>query len=83
MDQIVRQIRALALHAGAGNFTEAELDGANGSLSELGFTSLSYISLIEALEKTFGIIIDPETDPAFLESLETIACFVAGQLGWA
>jgi acyl carrier protein len=78
-DQIKRDIEALVLQVAEGTFTRADLMAAGGSLEKVGLSSVKYMALIEAMEHRFGITVDPETDPEFLESIDTLAIFVVSQ----
>jgi acyl carrier protein len=80
IDQDLRtQIKELVLLASGGAISMEELESADGSLELVGFNSIAYINLMEALEQTMGVIIDPEEDPEYLNSVDSIAAFVEAQ----
>ncbi|MEU3556118.1 acyl carrier protein [Streptomyces fragilis] len=56
--------------------TVADLRASGGALDRAGVNSIGYINLMEALEQRFGVVIDPEADPQYLVSIESIAQFV-------
>lgn len=52
----------LVVESGDGNFTADELAKAGGSLQALGYSSLSYIRLLDAIENELGVYVDPDQD---------------------
>lgn len=68
-------IRNLVVEAGLGIIQEKDLDNERG-LDELGYGSINYLNLLELIENTFGMMIEPETDLKFLNSVNTIYNFV-------
>jgi acyl carrier protein len=68
-------IRDLVVKAGLGIIQEKDLDNERG-LGELGYGSINYLNLLESIENTFEIMIEPETDLKFLNSVDTIYKFV-------
>ena len=62
----------LVVEASDGNFTAQELAQANGSLQAMGYSSLSYIRLIDAVENELGVYIDPDQDIESLDSVDGI-----------
>ena len=81
MGKLKDEVRATVLSVTEGNVTASDLDAANGELAAAGIDSLMLLALIEALEGEFGIVIDPTQSPEFLMSEDSIASFVADQLG--
>jgi acyl carrier protein len=59
--------------------TVADLRDADGALDKAGVNSIGYINLMEALEQRFGAVVDPEADPQYLMSVDSIARFVRAQ----
>lgn len=74
------RVRRLVAIASGGNLTPADLESAGGSLAEVGFDSIGYMNLFESLERSFGVIIDPEKDPSHLTSVGSIVRFLEDQL---
>jgi acyl carrier protein len=56
--------------------TADDLRATGGSLDDAGVNSIGYINLLEALEQRYGLIVDPETDPHHLRSVDSIAHLV-------
>lgn len=73
------QIKDLVVLAAGGSISMEELEAADGSLEAVGVNSIAYINLMEALEQTLGVVIDPEEDPEYLQSVGSIAMFVESQ----
>ncbi len=73
------QVKDLVVLASGGAISVDELESADGSLEEVGVNSITYINLMEALEQTMGVVIDPEEDPEYLTSVDSIAAFVEAQ----
>ncbi len=73
------QIKDLVVLAAGGGISMEELEAADGSLEAVGVNSIAYINLMEALEQTLGVVIDPEEDPEYLQSVDSIAMFVESQ----
>lgn len=78
-ERLRTQVKELVVLASGGAISLEELESANGSLEEVGVNSIAYINLMEALEQTMGVVIDPEEDPEYLASVDSIAAFVAAQ----
>jgi acyl carrier protein len=72
---MISTIRDLVVTAGLGIIQEKDLNNERG-LDELGYGSINYLNLLELIENTFGIVIEPETDLKFLNSVDTIYKFV-------
>ncbi|MCX4409548.1 MULTISPECIES: phosphopantetheine-binding protein [unclassified Streptomyces] len=70
-------IEALVETATGRVVTAADLRAAGGDLDRAGVNSIGYINLMEALEQRFGVLIDPEADPQYLASVDSIALFLA------
>lgn len=72
---MITTIRNLVVEAGLGIIQEKDLNNERG-LDELGYGSINYLNLLESIENAFGMIIEPETDLKFLNSVDTIYKFV-------
>lgn len=59
--------------------TVAHLRAADGALDRAGVNSIGYINLIEALQQRYGAVIDPESDPEYLMSVDSIVRFIQAQ----
>lgn len=73
------RIKELIVLASGGAVSIEELEAADGSLEEVGVNSIAYINLMEAMEQTMGVVIDPDEDPEYLSSVDSIAAFVQSQ----
>lgn len=76
-----RKVERLVVIATGDSIGEDDLRRAGGSLSDVGLDSIGFMNLLESLERSFGVIIDPEEDPRHLSSVDTIVAFLADQLG--
>lgn len=76
MDRLRAQVETLIVLATGRTVTVDDLRGSGGSLEAVGVNSIGYINLIEAIEKRYGIPSDSATDPAYLESVDSIVAFV-------
>ena len=74
-----RQIADLLAESSGGTVTPEQALDTSTNLIEKGFTSLSFLQLIDAVENTFGLYIDLEGDTTFLGSVPGIAGHVAEQ----
>lgn len=74
------KVEQLVCVASGGSVNVDELRCADGILKNVGLGSIGYMNLLESIERTFGIIIDPEQDPKYLVSVDTIVDFVSDQL---
>ncbi|MFC8274229.1 acyl carrier protein [Streptomyces sp. NPDC057271] len=77
--ELREQIEQLVEVATGKVVTVADLRAADGALDRAGVNSIGYINLMEALEQRFGAAIDPEADPQYLTSVDSIARFVLGR----
>jgi len=75
------RVQVLVCAAAGGAITESTLVQAGGVLENAGLSSLAYINLFEMLERSFGIVIDPEKDPQYLASVDSIVQFLLEQTG--
>lgn len=63
----------------AGSVTKEQALDAQTDLTDKGFTSLSFLQLIDAVETELGVYIDLEGDTKFLQSVDGIADYVHSQ----
>ncbi|GGZ19000.1 acyl carrier protein [Streptomyces nitrosporeus] len=76
------KIAELSVAAGDGGFSARELAEAGYSLTALGYSSLSYMRLIDSIENELGVYLDPEADAEHYETIDSItALVVAGDAG--
>jgi len=77
---IREKVQRLVVIASGGHLTPEDLGTSGGSLAEVGFDSIGYMNLFESLERSFGVVIDPEKDPSHLTSVDSIVHFLHEQL---
>lgn len=75
-DALREQLVRLVIESGEGNLSPEDLRRTGGSLSHLGYSSLSYMRLIDAIENELGVFIDPEADIQQFASVESILAMV-------
>ncbi|MEV6975763.1 phosphopantetheine-binding protein [Kitasatospora sp. NPDC093806] len=78
MDQTALRTKIfdLAIAAGDGSVSAAELTGANYSLRDVGYSSLSYMRLIDSIENEVGVYLDPEAPIEHYETIDTVTALV-------
>jgi acyl carrier protein len=81
INEIRVDIEDLIISSSDDSISTDDLKNANGSLENVGYTSLNYMTVLVGLEQKFGITIDPYEEPSFLESVNTITDYVCDQLG--
>lgn len=75
------RVERLVCIATGDSVREEDLRQAGGSLQDVGLDSIGFMNLLESLERSFGVVIDPEEDPRHLLSVDSIVAFLADQLG--
>ncbi len=65
-----------AVAAGDGTVTTADLAATNGSLTDAGYSSLSYMRLIDMIENELGVYLDPDADDEAFQSIDSITQLV-------
>lgn len=74
----LRELLAEMICAAAdGELEPAEVLATEVSLSDLGLTSLFYLRLVDAVERTFGVVIDPGAAMTSLDTLESLVDLLA------
>ncbi|MFI9429057.1 phosphopantetheine-binding protein [Streptomyces achromogenes] len=72
----------LVIAAGDGSVTAADLAAAGYSLRDVGYTSLSYMRLIDSIENEVGVYLDPEAAIEHYETIDSVTALVlAGGAG--
>lgn len=66
------QLVRIIVDSSDGNLSVGELDAARGSLRALGYSSLSYIRLIDGIENELGVYIDPDADIELFTTVDSI-----------
>ncbi|CAL9603561.1 phosphopantetheine-binding protein [Streptomyces thermolilacinus] len=76
------KILDLAIAAGDGSVTAEELAEAGYSLRDVGYSSLSYMRLIDSIENEVGVYLDPEAAIEHYETIDSVTALVlAGGTG--
>jgi acyl carrier protein len=79
-DALRRTLFRLVVEAGEDVFTEQDLTP-DTSLRSLGYSSLSYMRLIDAIENEFGVWIDPSLEAEGLDTVAGLATVVRASRG--
>jgi acyl carrier protein len=66
------QLVRLIIESGDGGIGPDDLAAAAGSLRNLGYSSISYMRLIDAIENDLGVYIDPEADIELFTTVDSI-----------
>jgi len=72
------QLVRLIVESGDGNLSTGDIASAGGSLQALGYSSLSYIRLIDGIENELGVYIDPDADTEAFSTLDNLVGLVLG-----
>lgn len=70
------KILGLAIAAGDGSVTAADLAAADYSLRDVGYSSLSYMRLIDSIENEVGVYLDPEAAIEHYETIDSVTALV-------
>ncbi|MEE4545579.1 acyl carrier protein [Streptomyces sp. V4-01] len=70
------QLVRLIIESSDGDLSRTEVDAAAGSLRDLGYSSLSYIRLIDGIENELGVYIDPDADAESFATLDRLVGLV-------
>lgn len=79
-DALRRTLARLVVEAGDDAFTERDLTP-DASLRALGYSSLSYMRLIDAIENELGVWLDPSLETDGLDTLAGLAAVVRASRG--
>ncbi len=79
-DTLRSRIVRIVLDSVEGDLTETELSGADWSLPNVGYSSLSYIRMIDTVENELGVFLDPEEDGERIVSVDDIVRLVQERL---
>jgi len=71
----------IVLESGEGEITESDLAAADWSLTAVGYTSLSYIRMIDAVENELGVYLDPEAETERFATIDGIIGLVVESSG--
>lgn len=69
-------VAALVAEASDGQITPEEALAESESLALLGLTSIGQVRLIQALERRFGIVIEPDDDLTALDTVRALAGYL-------
>ncbi|TDV49757.1 phosphopantetheine-binding protein [Actinophytocola oryzae] len=78
-EELKTEITSLIVETSGGVVTGAQVVDESANLLEKGFSSLSFLQLIDALETRYGIYIDLEGDTRFLGRVSSIVTFLREQ----
>ncbi|MEV7966482.1 hypothetical protein AB0O34_10940 [Sphaerisporangium sp. NPDC088356] len=79
-DALRARIVRIVLDSVEGELTETELSAAEWSLSNIGYSSLSYIRMIDTVENELGVYLDPEEDGERIASVDDLVQVVQERL---
>jgi|tagenome__1003787_1003787.scaffolds.fasta_scaffold14186594_1 acyl carrier protein len=78
-EELTTEVTSLIVETSGGVVTDAQVVDESTNLLEKGFSSLSFLQLIDALETRYGIYIDLEGNTRFLGRVSTIVTFLREQ----
>lgn len=70
------KILGLAIAAADGSITADDLAQTNYSLRDVGYSSLSYMRLIDSIENETGVYLDPEAAIEHYETIDSVTALV-------
>ena len=76
LTELAQELAGLVTEASDGQIDPADALAEPESLSLLGLTSLGHVRLIPAVARRYGIVVDPDDDPAALETVPALAEYV-------
>ena len=71
------EVESLVVVATGRAVTVSDLRGCGGSLEAAGVNSIAYINLIEALDRRYHVMVDPEADLEALASVDGIVALIS------
>lgn len=72
-------LAALVVEASDGQISAAEALAEPESLGLLGLTSMGYVRLFQAVERRYGVAIEPDDDLTALDTVPALAAFLHDQ----
>ncbi len=78
-EELSTEVTDLIVEASSGVVTGEQVVDESANLLEKGFSSLSFLQLIDALETRYGVYIDLEADTRFLGRVSSIVKFLREQ----
>lgn len=70
------RLATLVAEASDDQITPAEALAESESLALLGLTSIGHVRLIQAVERRFGVVIEPDDDITGLDTVDALATFL-------
>lgn len=74
-----RDLAVLVAEASDGQIDAAEALAEPESLGMLGLTSMGYVRLIQAVERRYGIAVEPDDDVVILDTVRALAEYLREQ----
>jgi acyl carrier protein len=74
--ELHHDLAALVAEASDGQISAAEALAEPSSLGLLGLTSIGYVRLIQAVERRYGVAVEPDDDLAALDTVDALAEYV-------
>ncbi|WP_328475569.1 acyl carrier protein [Actinoplanes sp. NBC_00393] len=72
MTDLHRDLADLVAEASDGQISPSEALAEQESLGQLGLTSLGYVRLIQAVERRYGVVVEPDDD-AIVDTVPALA----------
>jgi acyl carrier protein len=73
VSELHHDLAALVAEASDGQISAAEALAERSSLGLLGLTSIGYVRLIQAVERRYGVAVEPDDDLAALDTVDALA----------
>lgn len=70
------ELAALVTEVSDGQIGTADALAEPESLTLLGLTSMGQVRLIQAVERRYGIVVEPDDDPAAFDTVEALAAYL-------
>ncbi|GLZ29304.1 hypothetical protein Lesp02_14940 [Lentzea sp. NBRC 105346] len=79
-DDLRARIVRIVVESAEGDLSEQDLVAAGGSLPGVSYSSLSLIRMIDAVENQLGVYLDPDSDSARFETIDSLVELVSENL---
>jgi acyl carrier protein len=80
-DELTLQVAGLIEESSEGTITQNQALDATSSLGDKGFSSLSFLRLIDSIENELGVYVDLEQDTSFMTTIDGIVGYIRSQQG--
>jgi acyl carrier protein len=80
MEDLKARIAHLVQEASEGAVSSEQALDETSNLTDKGFSSLSFLRLIDSIENELGVYVDLESDTTFMQTVDGISGYVSAEL---